>query len=171
MKSNMKCFQVYPIGTIRRHGDRIEVQLDAPYRAGLKALNTFSHVIVHWWAQHFDEPQHRDVLVTPLPYVEGREAGVFASRSPERPNLIMTTVCKILEVDEVNGVVRIQNIDAFDGTPVLDLKAYFPVVDRVKEAHISPYLVGWPEWLPDEGIGLMPEEAQSSAAGSSSVAR
>ena len=160
METNTKSFQVYPVGTIRRNEGSIEIRIDAPYCAGLKALDTFSHVIVHWWAQKFDESQYREVLVTPLPYAEGRDAGVFACRGPVRPNLIMTTVCKILGVDEGKGVVRIQNIDAFDGTPVLDLKAYFPVVDRVKEAHISPYLVDWPEWLPDEGVGLMPEEIE-----------
>lgn len=164
METKTKSFQVYPVGTIRRDGDDIKIQIDTPYRAGLKALDTFSHVIVHWWAQHFDEAQYREVLVTPLPYAEGYEAGVFACRTPVRPNLIMTTVCKILEVDESRGVVCIQNIDAFDGTPVLDLKPYFPIVDRVKEAHISPYLAGWPEWLPDEGIGLMPEEIEASSA-------
>lgn len=160
METNTKSFQVYPIGMICRNGDSIEVRIDTPYRPALKALDTFSHVIVHWWAQNYDDPQYREVLVTPLPYAEGHEAGVFACRAPVRPNLIMTTVCQILAVDEANGVVRIQNIDAFDGTPVIDLKAYFPVVDRVKEAHISSYLVGWPEWLPDEGMGLMPEEME-----------
>jgi len=50
--------------------------------------------------------------------------------------------------------VRLRNIDALDGSPVLDLKAYFPVVDRVQDAHIPGYLTGWPEWLPESGIGL-----------------
>jgi len=53
----------------------------------------------------------------PLPYAGAREAGVFACRSPLRPNLIMTTVCRILAVDEAQGTVQIENIDAFDGTP------------------------------------------------------
>jgi len=158
MESNGKTYQMRSIGTVARDGDSIRVCLDAPVRAGLKALDTFSHVIVFWWAQRFDEPHYREVLVTPLPYAEGRESGVFANRSPVRPNLLMSTVCKILAVDETNGTVRINNIDAFDGTPVLDLKPYYPVTDRIREAHISDYLADWPEWVPDEGIGLMEGE-------------
>jgi len=48
----------------------------------------------------------------------------------------------------------VQNIDALDGTPVIDLKAYFPVSDRVKDARLPDWLVGWPEWFPEEGLGL-----------------
>jgi tRNA (Thr-GGU) A37 N-methylase len=48
----------------------------------------------------------------------------------------------------------VADIDAYDGTPVIDLKAYFPVCDRVKEARIPAWLVDWPEWMPEEGLGL-----------------
>jgi tRNA (Thr-GGU) A37 N-methylase len=64
------------------------------------------------------------------------------------------TTCKILKVDEANGVVQVANIDAYDDTPIIDLKAYFPVCDRVKEAKIPEWLSDWPEWLPEEGLGL-----------------
>ena len=57
-------------------------------------------------------------------------------------------------MDRERGVVEVDNIDAFDGTPILDLKAYCPVLDRVKEFKTPPWMEGWPEWLPDEGIGL-----------------
>ena len=46
------------------------------------------------------------------------------------------------------------DIDAYDGTPIVDLKAYFPVCERVKEAHIPEWLADWPEWMPEEGLGL-----------------
>lgn len=160
MDPNGSSFQISPVGRIvRPEGGPITVQVDAAYRAALKGLDTFSHVIVFWWAQRFDEAQYRDVLVVPLPYAGDREAGVFACRSPLRPNLIMTTVCRMVTVDEAQGAVQIENIDAFDGTPVLDLKPYFPVTDRVRDARISPDLVGWPEWMPAGGIGLMDGEA------------
>jgi len=160
MDTHGSSFQISPVGRIvRPEGGPIAVQVDAAYRAALKGLDTFSHVVVVWWAQRFDEAQYREVLVVPLPYAGDREAGVFACRSPLRPNLIMTTVCRIVAVDETLGIIQIENIDAFDGTPVLDLKPYFPVTDRVQDARISPDLVGWPEWMPDEGIGLMDGEA------------
>ena len=40
-------------------------------------------------------------------------------------------------------------IDAFDGTPVIDLKAYFPICDRVRDCHVAPWLKNWPECLED----------------------
>jgi len=49
---------------------------------------------------------------------------------------------------------EVSDIDAYDGTPIVDLKAYFPVCDRVKEATIPEWLSNWPEWMPEQGIGL-----------------
>ena len=67
-------------------------------------------------------------------------------------NPIAMTTCKLLDVDEEQGVVRVSKIDAYDGTPIVDLKAYFPVCDRVKDASIPKWLSEWPEWMPDEGL-------------------
>jgi tRNA-Thr(GGU) m(6)t(6)A37 methyltransferase TsaA len=158
VQDETRTFQIHPIGAVRRQDGRVTIAIDDAYRPALQGLQTFSHVIVTWWAERFDSDEYRQVLVTPLPYAEGRESGVFANRAPVRPNLIMSTVCKIVDVDAETGAVTVGDIDAFDGTPVVDLKAYFPVMDRVGEAHISDYLQGWPEWVPDEGIGLMPGE-------------
>ena len=49
---------------------------------------------------------------------------------------------------------KVADIDAYDGTPIVDLKACFPVCERVKEAYIPEWLSDWPEWMPEEGIGL-----------------
>ena len=40
-------------------------------------------------------------------------------------------------------------MDAFDGTPIIDLKAYFPICDRIRDCHIAPWLKEWPEWQED----------------------
>jgi len=150
----METFELKSIGCIRREGEDVAVLIDEAYRPALRDLGHFSHVMVFSWPNRFDEPQMREVLVVDLPYAEGHQSGVFATRSPMRPNPVLMTICKILGVDEEQGVVRLADMDAFDGTPVLDLKAYFPVCDRVKQAHIPEWLQGWPEWMPEEGIGL-----------------
>jgi len=64
------------------------------------------------------------------------------------------TTCAVRGLDQAKGILRITNIDAVDGTPVLDLKAYVPVCDRVKRATLPAWLSDWPEWMPEEGIGL-----------------
>jgi hypothetical protein len=71
-------------------------------------------------------------------------AGVFASRAPVRPNPIGLSVCRILTVD--GNTVRIESIDAFDGTPILDVKPHIPNVDR-------PTNVKLPDWWTPPGFG------------------
>ncbi|MFX0067945.1 MAG: hypothetical protein ACFE7I_02540 [Candidatus Hodarchaeota archaeon] len=50
--------------------------------------------------------------------------------------------------------MQIANIDTYDGTPMADLKAYFPVIIRVKEAQIHEWPSYWPEWISEEGFEL-----------------
>ncbi|MGQ9918266.1 MAG: TrmO family methyltransferase domain-containing protein [Bryobacteraceae bacterium] len=62
--------------------------------------------------------------------------GVFATRSPRRPNLIALTLCKIVSVKA--NVVEVEMIDAFAGTPVLDMKPFIPGYDSATDSQ-------WPE--------------------------
>ena len=155
--------EVIPIGTIRREEDEVRLEIAEPYRSALKQLDHFSHVMVFWWANLFDNDEAREMLRTTPPYAPEHECGVFATRSPYRPNPIMMTTCTLLGVDDEEGIVKIAEIDAFDGTAVVDLKAYFPVCDRVKEASIPAWLSDWPDWMPEEGIGLEDYEKEQQA--------
>jgi tRNA-Thr(GGU) m(6)t(6)A37 methyltransferase TsaA len=121
-----------------------------PFRPALKQLDQFSHVMVIWWAALCDDEENRSLTQVCPPYAEEHLTGIFATRSPARPNPIGVTTCRILSVDEQTGVVRVAYIDAMDTTPILDLKAYFPTSDRVKAPHIPEWLSGWPEWMPEE---------------------
>ena len=147
-------FTMYPIGYIRRADNGNYLEILEPFRPGLKQLNHFSHVMVFWWADKHDNEESRTIMQTNPPYAADKVTGVFACRSEYRPNPIAMTVCKIGKVDEEKGTVEIADIDAYESTPVVDLKAYFPVCDRVKEAYIPEWLEYWPEWMPEEGIGL-----------------
>ncbi|NJP04677.1 MAG: tRNA (N6-threonylcarbamoyladenosine(37)-N6)-methyltransferase TrmO [Chloroflexaceae bacterium] len=147
-------YQVCPIGAVQRTESDIKLALLPPFRPGLLQLRHFSHVIVLWWASQFDTETDRNRLQTTPPYAQERVTGVFATRAPFRPNPIALTTCQMLQIDEEQGLITVHNIDAYDGTPILDLKAYFPVSDRLKEAHLPPWLVDWPEWIPDEGLGI-----------------
>jgi tRNA-Thr(GGU) m(6)t(6)A37 methyltransferase TsaA len=144
---------VRPIGGVVRH-EQVTLHIDTPYRPALTGLADFSHVIVLWWASGHDDPESREVTRCELPYAPGVEAGVFACRSEYRPNPIAVTVCPIVDVDEASGRVTVADIDAFDGTPILDLKPYIGVTDRVREVAVPEWFYGWPEWLPEEGLGL-----------------
>lgn len=149
-----KEFRIFPIGTIQRSDDEIVLKILEPYRPALRQLEHFSHVMVFWWADRNDNEKSRGILQTEPPYAAGKITGVFATRAEYRPNPIAMTTCKLLSVDEKEGSVKVADIDAFDGTPILDLMAYFPVCDRVKSARIPDWLSDWPEWMPEEGLGL-----------------
>jgi len=147
-------FQLHPIGYVRRTGDGIRLEILAPYRPALHQLDQFSHAMVLWWAHKHDDEPSRARLQTEPPYARGKVMGVFGTRAEYRPNPIAVTTCKLLQVDEEQGVVAVAEIDALDGTPIIDIKAYFPVCDRVREARIPAWLADWPEWMPEEGLSL-----------------
>ena len=150
-------FQITPIGYVHRDAQTKYLQILEPFRPALKQLEHFSHIIVLWWADQRDNEEFRNMLQCRPPYAEDVLTGVFATRAEYRPNPIGLSTCKLVEVDEVKGVVRLGEIDTFDGTPVLDLKAYFPVCDRVQNASIPEWLDFGVEWMPDEGLGLFEE--------------
>jgi len=146
-----KSYQLHPIGRVRAaetQGSYI-LQIDEPYRAGLKKMDQFSHVLIFWWADKMDTEKYRGLTTCELPYAPGVEAGVFASRSEYRPNPIAVTTMAILSVDVENGIVVLPWIDAFDGTPVLDLKPYIPISDRIRDFKVAPWAADWPEWMED----------------------
>ncbi len=147
-------FTVYTIGRVRRKEGHVDLEVDEPFRPALKQLDRFSHVIVVWWVDQLDQRNARTRLTCEPPYAKGHLTGVFACRAEYRPNPIAMTPSRMLSVDMEAGVVRVNDLDALDGSPLIDLKAYFPVLDRVRDATIPDYLEGWPEWLPEEGIGL-----------------
>lgn len=147
-------FTLYPIGRVHRSDDEVVLEIDAPFRPALKDLEQFSHVMVLWWADQFDNGEDRAKLFIHPPYASDRAMGVFATRSPFRPNPIAMTTCPIVTIDANEGRVTITGIDAVDDTPIVDLKAYFPICDRVRDARMPSWLEGWPEWMPEVGTRL-----------------
>ncbi|MHA2263613.1 MAG: tRNA (N6-threonylcarbamoyladenosine(37)-N6)-methyltransferase TrmO [Candidatus Thorarchaeota archaeon] len=109
---------------------------------GVLQLDKFSHIIVLWWISERDKDEDRSNLRDYPPYDGAELSGVFASRSPARPTPIGHSVVRVESVDEESNEIRIDQIDAFDGTPVIDIKPYMPTSDRVDEARV-------PEWFRD----------------------
>jgi tRNA-Thr(GGU) m(6)t(6)A37 methyltransferase TsaA len=138
-------FKVFPVGTVKKKEGTTCLKIADEYRDALKGLDGFSHVVVLYWLHENDTPDKRSILQTRLERFPNKpSAGVFASRAPVRPNLIGLSVCQILSVD--GNTVRVGSIDAFDGTPILDLKPHIPNVD-------SPSNVKLPDWWRPPGFG------------------
>ena len=149
-----KTFNIYPVGYIRRNNGKTYLEILKAYVPALKELEYFSHVQVLWWFSEFDDEMYRQITQSDQAPYEAPVLGIFACRSPVRPNPIALTTAKILQVDHEQGRVEIVNIDAYDDTPVIDLKAYIPISDRVETVAVPPWCADWPEWLPAEGLGV-----------------
>ncbi len=150
----MEKYEISPIGFIRRINDQTFIEILSEYKPALKELETFSHIQIIWWFNKFDDANSRKTTQFDKMPFEAPPLGVFSSRSPMRPNPLGLSTAKILGIQHSEGMIRIADIDAYEGTPVLDIKAYMPSIDRVKEVKVPDWMSDWPEWLPDEGLGL-----------------
>lgn len=143
-------FQMSPIGRVVTDGEsRFGLEVFPSFRPALAKLDQFSHLIALWWADQHDNPEARNTLQCQLPYASDQLAGVFACRAEYRPNPIAVSTCKIISIDETNGRIQLEYIDAIDGTPLLDIKPYFPVCDRVREPKTPDWVADWPQWFED----------------------
>ena len=120
-----KSFTICPIGVVTKQDESTWIDIFDDYTDGLLGLEGFSHINVLFWFHENDTPEKRAVLqVHPRRDEQNPLTGVFATHSPVRPNLIGSTRCKILSIGG-NRIV-IEDIDALDGTPVIDIKCYIP---------------------------------------------
>lgn len=123
-----KQFVLKPIGFVQKEKGRTTLELNKNLAPACLGLDGFSHVWVLWWFNHTDTPEKRSILqVHPRGNKKNPLTGVFACRSPVRPNPIALTLCRIHSVR--NNVIEIDTIDAFANTPILDLKPYIPGYD------------------------------------------
>jgi len=108
------------------------VELQEEYIAGLKDLDNFSHAIIIY---HFHKSQK--VQIESSPFLEDKKHGIFAIRSPHRPNHIGFSVVKIEKIE--NNKLYFREVDVLDGTPVLDIKPYVKHFD-IREKIVSGWL-------------------------------
>lgn len=139
-----------PVGTVAMDAEGFALHVDEAYREALVGLDGFSHVVVLWWCHLFADPKYRHILTAETPYRGAPDQlGIFATRSPVRPNPIAVTPVQVLDLDVDAGIIRIPFIDAEPGTPILDLKPYHPSVDRVRDCALPDWCARWPQWLED----------------------
>jgi len=106
---------------------RGEIEIYPEYEPGLKDIDGFSHLFVIW-GFHLSEG---DKLTAHPPYYPRQERGVFATRSPHRPNRSGLTIVKLLKRE--GRFLRVEGLDMAEGSPVFDLKPYTPK-DQILEA-------------------------------------
>jgi|ERR1043166_853267 tRNA-Thr(GGU) m(6)t(6)A37 methyltransferase TsaA len=105
------------------------IELDPRYAAALDGVAACSHLVV----LYFMDRARRDLLVQVPRHAERR--GTFALRSPVRPNPVAMSVVRLVGID--GTILKVVGLDCLDGTPLLDLKPYFPSVDSVPDATVG----------------------------------
>jgi tRNA-Thr(GGU) m(6)t(6)A37 methyltransferase TsaA len=118
-------FQISPVGVVRKTKRASWVEIFDEVSDAVLGLEGFSHIYVLYWFHENDTPDKRKVLqVHPRGDPQNPLTGVFATHSPLRPNLIGLTLCKLKTIKA--NRIDIEDIDAFDGSPVIDIKCYIP---------------------------------------------
>ncbi len=107
-----------PKGLGARHDAEGTLEILPEFEAGLRDIEGFSHLYVLWL---FDRADGFDLVATP-PADERRPHGVFATRSPRRPNPLALTVVELL--GRQGRRLQVRGVDMLDGTPILDIKPY-----------------------------------------------
>lgn len=119
------CFQIFSIGTIRNTPESVRIEIEGQFKEAMLGLEGFSHIVVCYWFHKNDTPENRSVLqVHPRANPANPLTGVFATHSPKRPNLLGLSICQIQSIS--GTTIHIDRIDAFDGSPVIDIKCYIP---------------------------------------------
>lgn len=115
-----------------------EIEVLADYMPGLKDLEGFSHIYL---LTFFHQCSQTKLVVTP--FMDTVERGVFATRSPARPNHLGLSIVKIKSIKD--NIITIEGCDLLDGTPILDIKPYIENFD-----HPQNSTSGWMTQSKDE---------------------
>lgn len=140
------------IGTVRneirqpRHrnwGEIVsEIVINADLTEALDRLDEFSHIIVLYW-MHKAVGGHFATRVHPRGKGEAPLVGLFATRSPNRPNPVGQATVRLLE--RRGNILKVKGLDAIDGSPVIDIKPYLPGYDSPADAEIAPWITSYHE--------------------------
>ena len=115
-----------------------EIILDSELSEGLDGLGEFSHIIVIYWMHQATDKEKMAIKVHPQGRRHLSPVGLFASRSPYRPNPLGKTTAEL--IGHKGNILKVAGLDAIDGSPVIDIKPYIPDYDSAVGAR-------YPQWM------------------------
>ncbi len=114
-----------------------DIVVDSSLSEALDNLNEFSHIVVLYWMH-----QAAGVQSPTKVNLKGKQelplVGLFATRSPYRPNPAGKATVRLLE--RRGNILKVEGLDAIDGTPVIDIKSYIPGYDSATDARVPPWI-------------------------------
>jgi len=114
-----------------------DIVIDEALTEALDGIENFSHIIVLYWLHRATRPTH--LKTHPMGRQDVPEQGLFAVRTTKRPNPIGKTTVRLL-AREAN-ILKVQGLDAIDGSPVIDIKPYIPGYDSAAGATVPDWVV------------------------------
>jgi tRNA-Thr(GGU) m(6)t(6)A37 methyltransferase TsaA len=149
-ESDLDRIEITPIGYVHRRsiGENVrdrslisEIVLNADLIEALEGIDAWSHIYIIYWLDRVEQSE-KPVLRFPSNSSDKRGVGVLATRAPIHPNPIGLTLVEL--INREGNVLRVQGLDAYDGTPVLDIKPY-PDWEAGRLIVVTDFKV--PEWL------------------------
>jgi len=128
VRSAYKTPQAVPKGLGAKHDAEGSLEIFPQFEVGLTDIEGFSHLIVLWVSDRLSAADRLELIGTPPS--DNRPHGVFATRSPRRPNPIGLTVVELLKRD--GRSVNVRGVDMLDATPILDIKPYLSSIPEEK---------------------------------------
>lgn len=114
------------------------VVLDVEYADGLKDLQGFSHIYLFYYFH-----QSQKTCLRLKPYLSDQEHGIFATRTPHRPNKLGMSLVRLDRIED--NILHIKDIDILDGTPLIDIKPYIQRFDSRENTRS-----GWQDTISDD---------------------
>jgi tRNA-Thr(GGU) m(6)t(6)A37 methyltransferase TsaA len=143
--SNLKKVKIESIGYVETDANEMEIKdkdkvskiiLREDLTKALEGIKDFSHLFVIFWMHEISTKERKITKVHPRGRSDMPLLGVFATRSPDRPNPIGLTLVELLKIEK--NILTVRGLDALNGTPILDIKP-FDSWDVVKNASV-------PDW-------------------------
>ena len=137
-----------PIGTVhnqvtgpkRHEWDEVtsRIEIDEEWGQHLEGLEEFSHIMVIFWMHRSPSDMRPPVKIHPRGRADLPLVGLFATRAPHRPNSLGVSVVRLTQ--RRGNTLTVQGLDAFDGTPVIDIKPYMPPLEDLSDVRM-------PDWV------------------------
>ena len=133
-------YTIHPIGHVEKSAEGVYLVINPEFWDATIHVDLFSHLIVLWWIHERDTKEDRSTLLSNPPRGKGKEpSGAFSCRTPLRPNPIGHTIVRLESVEHENKRLKIDHMDAKDGSPIVDIKPYLPSSDKVDAAKVAPW--------------------------------
>ncbi|MAG91560.1 tRNA (N6-threonylcarbamoyladenosine(37)-N6)-methyltransferase TrmO [Candidatus Woesearchaeota archaeon] len=112
-----------------------EIIVDEKFTEALNGIDDYSHIIIVYW---MDKVKEHVITHRPQGKPEVPVVGIFSCRCPQRPNPIAITTVRL--IGHEGNKIKVKGLDILDGTPVIDIKPYWPQYDKVDDGKI-------PDWV------------------------